>query len=260
MKRFIMGLLVVMASLCLFAIACDDDDDNDAAGDADADGDGDGDADGDPPEPGCRNYGTDADVSSAAINGTSTAVFDQAALALTSTFSFTMAHDGSSGVQTTVDSYSSLADFVDESRTVGLQRLAKKVETGELADATTTYSYDEDGQLVSMSQESTQYSILRTYTEWDTAGRPTAGSFAMAGNECTDAPITIVYDDAARKRTETVKWSAASGPACGQNADRIESKTYDVNGNIVEMFMGEGDPATDSIAMTVNDTTEICLP
>ncbi len=82
-------------------------------------------------------------------------------------------------------------------------------------------TYDGQNRLIQEVGTSTPgTTVTTTYTQWDAAGRPTAGRSVVKGG--TASVVTTVYDDAARKLTTTLE-SGGQRMVC--------EKSFDVNGN-----------------------------
>jgi hypothetical protein len=113
-------------------------------------------------------------------------------------------------------------DVVDEIAVVPpLQRSLSTTTTvsgGTSSTGTSTHSYDGQRRLtqtMATSQVAGQtVSSTTTYTAWDSAGRPTAGSTVVAG---FTTAINYTYDNATRTQSTTT-----NGVTCSQ--------TFDANG------------------------------
>jgi hypothetical protein len=151
---------------------------------------------------------------------------------------------GSSFTSVSVTRHATRGDVVDEVSVIPpLNRALGTTTTitGAGPTTTNTATLGQDGQrrlvsITAVSQPSGQ-TTTTTYTAWDSAGRPTAGTVVGAGQ-----PIgqTFSYDNASRTQT-----SASSGVTCTQ--------TFDQNGN-PSVGTCPGSTAT----MTVLTTQQIC--
>jgi YD repeat-containing protein len=121
---------------------------------------------------------------------------------------------------TTVYSYASTADFVDEVSVIPPKPLLSAQSTtssGTCGTATSsvTYTYDSAHRLTKVSSSD---GTATTYTNWDTFGRPTFGTLSTGGS------VSTVYDNSAR--TATTKSAAGTGTI-------TTTLTYDENGILV---------------------------
>ena len=106
---------------------------------------------------------------------------------------------------------------------------------------TSTHTYDERRRLVRTDSSTTQQGRITkattTYTAWDSAGRPTAGSNS-AGNR-----LAFTYDNAARTQ---VSITVGSGVSCSQ--------VFDQNGNPTTGTCTNGAKST----FTTMTTVKVC--
>jgi YD repeat-containing protein len=137
---------------------------------------------------------------------------------------------------TTVHTYSSNADFVDEVRVIPVLTLTAGTTTTSSAAcgssvSTVTYSYDSQHRLTQVTSGTSAI----TYTAWDSSGRPTAGSF-------TGTTITNVYNDTLRTSTQ----SQLSG-----GVTSVTTTTFDLNGNPQQVV----NTVASVLALTTTSTT-----
>lgn len=249
-------VFVAAISLLFVATACSDDTEQpakDAASDLSSgrdaappsEGGGGGDT-GTPMEaaaPGCRIYGIEGTLTIGSKTSTITGSFD------TTTLERKGEVTGDAVNMNTVDTYASVADFVDEVSAVGRQLLTKKVQTGDVGDSTTTFTYDASKRLIKREQTEGVF----TYTAWDSEGRPTTGSADLTKAGCT-VEITIVYDDQARTMTTTYHDPTST---C-LSEDRKDQQTYDANGDWVGQVMQMGTANETTVTIAYTKTTQIC--
>ena len=125
--------------------------------------------------------------------------------------------------QTTRTTYASVDDFVDQyTVTPHLQRQQKMETRGVGEGRDITYTYDAKKRMVREDHVSPSAHTWVVWTEWDTAGRPTRGTWSSKTPAMILAPNdSITYDDKAK----TIK--RLSG---GQSAVQTEIELYK-NGN-----------------------------
>lgn len=143
---------------------------------------------------------------------------------------------------TSVNSYLSTADFVDEVRVippVTLQTATSTTNAGACGSGTSnvTYSYDSSRRLTAF----TSAGGTTSYTAWDSSGRPTTGSFPGTS-------ISNVYNDAARTLTQT---QTAGG------AISVSTITYDANGTNILVVNTSG-AIVSTTTFTVTSTAQAC--
>jgi hypothetical protein len=153
--------------------------------------------------------------------------------------------------------YASTADFVAESRAMGL--ITAREATG-LVGYPTRYTYDEQGRLslqeVDRDADGIHTDQVVTYSEWDSEGRPTAGVMSMADGGCTGISVAVVYeDDPARTRTTTADFTDAQG--CSASNTYITVETFDEHGNPVGYALAQ-EGNTWSFTSEITATAEIC--
>jgi YD repeat-containing protein len=147
---------------------------------------------------------------------------------------------------TTVTTYNSTADFVDELRAIPPVLL--RTSDTQTADGSPScgaggfqninYVYDAQGRLTQLNNGPS----TATYSAWDSVGRPTQGS-SIAG-----APITIVYDSGARTQTQTT--------GTGDGAV-VVTTTFDVNGTPTKVVTVTGGITT-TVTTQVTSTGRVC--
>jgi YD repeat-containing protein len=144
---------------------------------------------------------------------------------------------------TTVGSYRSTADFVDEVRVIpGVFLVTSSTTTNSGAcgssSGTVTFTYDAQRRL---TQQTTSVGGTTTWTAWDGSGRPTTGS---------SPGVTYVqaYDDAARTVTTTT--TNSSGASVGV-------LTFDANGNQIRNEVS-GAAGTSITTFSITSTDRVC--
>jgi YD repeat-containing protein len=153
---------------------------------------------------------------------------------------------GGAGTARTVVSYNSTNDFIDEVRVVPPLTRSTRATTqtngfaGTTASGTVTNSYDAQNRLVRQAAAYTIGSATTTYTAWDSAGRPTAGTLSGGGA----GTMEMSYDDAARSVTITTK---------SFGGETVCTSVYDANGNQVSVTC-----AGTSTVGTISQTQTVC--
>jgi hypothetical protein len=127
------------------------------------------------------------------------------------------------------DTYSSVADFVDEIRMVPpiarIQRQTRRFASGPRADADLTYEYDATRRQTRIATAMNGNLMVMNYSTWDSLGRPTS---ATSSSRASTISLKYTYDDGARTMT-------ISGPA-GEEVD-----TFNPDGNMIhEVATGRG--------------------
>jgi hypothetical protein len=148
---------------------------------------------------------------------------------------------------TSVSTYRSRDDFVDEVRVIPgvlMQTTTTTTNSGGCGSGTSTvnYTYDSQRRLTSFTTSALGVSGTTTYTAWDSSGRPTAGSFP-------GTTISNVYDDAARTMTQT------QTPSSGGSSTTVT--TVDANGNQVSVVVRSG-PVTTTTTFANTATAQVC--
>jgi hypothetical protein len=199
-----------------------------------------------PPAPSCRTYSADemrtlSGASSGTIN--QTCHFDAATYerlctirSRTSASSFTL---------NLTDTYTSVADFVDEIRVIPpiarIQRQTRRFTNGPAANADVTYEYDSARRQTRLSTAVNRNLSVMTYNSWDAMGRPTSG---VSSSRASTVSLKYTYDDAARTMTIT-------GPA------GVEVDTYDGGGNMIHETSTDGGGKTE-VAVQIVKTEMVC--
>jgi hypothetical protein len=225
------------------------------------DGSGDGGSDDggsdDGADPGCRTYLTAGTFTSDMFSGDMTGSFDEETLTYEAVTSADM------GDIVTVREYASVEDFVEEVAVMGRIRMTRETLTADFVNMDTTYEYDADKRLTSKATDDLDPNgkdNTTTYTEWDAEGRPTVGALnidEMPG--CADMPVTIDYDEGARKRTETTDSAGGTGD-CGSDDPNVGWRVYDEDGIVIEETLGVDDEGQPQVGTTtITETEEICL-
>ncbi|HWK09714.1 MAG TPA: hypothetical protein VNR64_06680 [Vicinamibacterales bacterium] len=147
---------------------------------------------------------------------------------------------------TTVTTYNSTADFVDEIQVIPPRLLrTSEIETASGAAAcgagaiqNITYVYDTQRRVT----EVLNGSVSTLYSAWDSAGRPTQGTVSSG------APVTIVYDSSGRTQTQTVGTGAAAV---------VTATTFDTTGTPIKIVTQDAGVSTTTTTQ-VNSTTQVC--
>ena len=149
---------------------------------------------------------------------------------------------------TSVDTYRSKDDFVDEVRVVpGLTLQMTRATTNSPGcggvNSTVSYDYDSQRRLTSFSTTALGVTSATIYTAWDSSGRPTVGSFP-------GTTIQNVYNDAARTLTQTQTQTSGGSVS-------TTTMTYDANGNQVTSVVTSGN-VTSTTTFTNTATAQVC--
>jgi hypothetical protein len=194
----------------------------------------------------CRIYATDANVATTALGQTLNARLTAAFNTSNNTATITTLSANGAACTTSVNTYRSKDDFVDEVRVVPgltLQTSTTTTNSGGCGSLTSTvnYTYDAQRRLTSFTTTTLGVSGTTTYTAWDSAGRPTAGSFAGTA-------IQNMYDEAARTMTQTQ--TAGGGTS-------TTVTTFDANGNQVSVVAKSGQVTT-TTTFSNTATAQLC--
>jgi len=156
-----------------------------------------------------------------------------------------------------VTNYSSVADFVDETRVVPpLTRSTGSTATTTDArcdriTVTASHSYDSQGRLIRIVTVSSPGGTeTRNYTTWDSVGRPTGGTISSAGNTRTHS---LSYDDAAR--TVTITGGINTG---GIGPQSVETETYDSSGILLRKVTTVLGSTVITSTVTTTSTNRVC--
>lgn len=194
----------------------------------------------------CRTYPTAANVTTTALGQTIEARLTGAFNTSGNTSTITTMLANGTPCTTSVNTYRSKDDFVDEVRVIPgvlMQASTTTTNSGGCGSATSTvnYTYDSQRRLTSFTTSSLGVSGTTTYTAWDASGRPTVESFP-------GTTILNVYDDGARTMTQT----QTSG---GSTSTTVT--TVDANGNQVSVVVRSG-PVTTTTTFTNTATAQVC--
>jgi hypothetical protein len=199
----------------------------------------------------CRRYLTQGAASGPGGSGTISASFDASTLTYSSTFSFGPTQITQSRI------YPSLDAFISEAQVVA-RIFWREESTRGAVQQTTTTQFDSAGRLVAKTLvDLTGTDATTTYSQWDGLGRPTRGSMTAnpAETDCANMPVSIVYDDAARTRTETIDAAHGTGSGCLKQ-EYINAEKYDQDGDQVEVLHpGEAAPTV----ISVTNKQSVCL-
>jgi YD repeat-containing protein len=195
----------------------------------------------------CRNYETAFSTSTTGPNGATTATSTGTCTISTASLQVTCTTRTTSGGATTtatsIWTYGSTADIVDEVAVVPPRRLALSlVVTSSAAPVTTTtFFYDAADRLTREASLSTTTS----YTEWDDRGRPTVGTTVGA----VGRTLAISYNDAGRITTTAISSGGQLVTTCRD--------VFDANGNQISSTCTDGGGAT-TTTRTISSTQRIC--
>jgi YD repeat-containing protein len=198
--------------------------------------------------PSCRTYPSASTLSFQSTDGvsrtsSSTCSWDANQRQLTCTITV---GTGGPVCTTTVSTYNSLADFVDEIRVIppvflrtsDVQTANSAPPCGAGAIQNITYVYDAQRRVTQILNGTATV----TFTAWDSAGRPTTGTAANS------APVTIAYDASARTQTQTTGAGAAAV---------VVTSTFDADGTPVKVVSQEAG-ITSTTTTQVNSTARVC--
>jgi YD repeat-containing protein len=156
----------------------------------------------------CRTYATATSTFGQGPLGSSTietqCTFDRPSLHLTCRVA-TSAPGGCSSEGTSVISYSSISDFVDEGSAIGRVLRTGTQSTGSLtgcslAGSSSGYdkvSFDSQRRVTSIVSGVQGGSVTQTFSSWDSIGRYTAGTTSDGST------LSFSYDDASKRMTST---------------------------------------------------------
>jgi len=205
-----------------------------------------------PPTGKCRTYPTSVTVTAtpamAGFPATTTQSFDPATKRLTS---------GAGGYT----AYNSVADFVDETSVIPpVTKAASGADSTGVS--TTTYTYDGAGRLTDETTSDPIITSAFTYTAWDGAGRPTAGSWIMTikatAGTCGNA-LTMTYNNASRQ--SVMNYAALAGyTTCFSGGVTTGSSIvdYDANGNTTKVVSTANTVVIGTMTYTTNSTSTVC--
>lgn len=172
----------------------------------------------------------------------------------TSTSTCTNTYSDSGGTSTStvsVTTFASLADVIDEVKVIPPRRRSLRTDTtatearGSFTSSVVN-TYDQQNRLVQEVGESPGGPFTTTYTGWDEAGRPTAGTTVTRGNINA---LTLAYDDAQRTVTTTVD-TGLQRLVC--------VLTFDANGNPAATSCRAPGGITNGSTTTTTATAKIC--
>jgi YD repeat-containing protein len=196
--------------------------------------------------PPCRTFTTDEVrmVSGAAAGTiTQTCQFDLPSTSRICTMRTRLRHTSFDLMYT--DKYNSVADFVDEVRSVPpiarIQTQSRRYTSGSGPNAQITYEYDATRRQTRLSTNMGGNLLVTTYSAWDPIGRPTAVKVSSAASTFN---LQYKYDDALRVMTIT-------GPA------GVQVQTYDADGNMIREETTDGGGKA-LYAIKINKTEKVC--
>lgn len=200
-----------------------------------------------PSGPTCRTYLTAANVTTVSGGTTMNALLAASFNAGANTSTITTMFANGAPCTTSVFTYRSTADFVDEVRVVpgvSLQTATTTTNAGACGSGTSTvsYTYDAQRRLTSFTTNALGVSGTTTYTAWDSSGRPTTGSFP-------GTTIANVYNDAARTLVQT-QTTAGGSVSTG-------TVTFDANGAQLTSVVVSGANTT-TTTYTNTATAQVC--
>jgi YD repeat-containing protein len=195
----------------------------------------------------CRNYAATSTVT-VQSNGLSssspaTCSWDANLHQLTCTVS---ASGGGQVCATTVSTYNSLADFVDEIRVIPPALLrTSDVQTSDASPVCGTGNFQNISYVYDSQRRVTQVvngPSTTTYSAWDSSGRPTQGTLPVG------TPVTIAYDAGARTQTQT------TGSGTGAV---VVTTTFDTDGTPAKVVTVNAGITT-TVTTQVNSTGRVC--
>lgn len=200
-----------------------------------------------PSGPTCRTYPTAANVTTVSGGTTMNALLAASFNSGTNTSTITTMFANGAPCTTSVFTYTSRNDFVDEVRTVpgiSLQTATTTTNSGACGSGTSTvsYTYDAQRRLTSFTTNALGVSGTTTYTAWDSSGRPTTGSFP-------GTTIANVYNDTARALVQT-QTTAGGSVSTGTVA-------FDANGAQLTSVVVSGANTT-TTTYTNTATAQVC--
>jgi YD repeat-containing protein len=197
----------------------------------------------------CRTYPSSSTITFASSTGVNASApancsWDNTLHQLTCTVGLS---SGGGTCSTTLTSYASAADFVDEIRVIPPALLRTSDIQNSSGDTAclvpgavqnATYAYDAQRRLTQILNGATS----TTYTAWDSSGRPTQGTVGVA------TPVTISYDSTARTQTQTT----------GADTSAIATTTtFDANGTPIKV-VATAAGVTTTTTTQVNQTAQVC--
>jgi hypothetical protein len=195
----------------------------------------------------CRTYPTAASVTTVSGGTTTNALLVGSFNTASNTSTITTLFVNGGQCTSSVFTYRSTADFVDEVRVipgVSLQTTTTTTNTSACGSGTSnvSYTYDAQRRLTSFTTNALGVSSTATYTAWDSSGRPTTGSFP-------GTTIANVYNDATRTwvQTQTIASGAAS----------TTTTTFDANGAQLSIVNVSGGNTT-TTTFTNTTTAQVC--
>jgi len=199
-----------------------------------------------PTGPACRTYPTRANVhtvtsgTSVTFDALEIATFDSGSKKATVDTQFA----NGAPCSTTVVSYNSVADFVDEVRVIPPVSLAIRADgtnSGQCGSGTgtTVYVYDSQRRVTQITNGT---SAVTTYTAWDNSGRPTSGTSGALN-------LSLVYNDPGRSYVVTT--TQANTPVS------TSTLSFDANGNQTSIVLVQGNVTT-TTTFTTTATAQAC--
>jgi hypothetical protein len=159
----------------------------------------------------------------------------------------------------TVRTYQSVADFVDEAKVVGLRLYSTLTNSGGY-NSTETYVYDSQRRLAAIEvfePGPSGHSATWNYAAWDDQGRPTSGTLDAPSTNCVGIAVSTAYDDQLRRAYTVINSAAGQGSGCGSQL-YYSWQVFDASGNIVDELHSSSDPNAPSVKTTVTKTARIC--
>ena len=146
---------------------------------------------------------------------------------------------------------SSVADFVLESAAPGRDLPVKKVDSGDFANGTTTYTYNGSKQLTKQSDTT---GTIYTFTAWDSQDRPTKGTLVISQCKSATLGVTVAYD--AKTFTKTMTLNDPSSKCLA--ADRITEDLYNASGDWIGQVQNPGSSSPTKVTLTYKSTKKVC--
>lgn len=208
------------------------------------------DSPGKPSDPGgsCRNvasaYVTNDTAPGFSNITTTTCNFNGTTRQFSCTFTYSNS-TGASGSGSSVTTYTSVADFVDEvaviaPRTYALSTSSVQSGTSGPSGSGTAQTFDANRRLTQVIGTSAAGVYTTTYTAWEASGRPTNGTDVGPGFNNT---LVVSYDNVQRTRTTSVNGGLVT-----------TTETFDANGNLIRHATAGGNTAV----VTINQTQQVC--
>lgn len=188
----------------------------------------------------CRQLPSSYVTTGDGYNTTATCSFDAASVRITCTEQYSDSSGNSTFVA--VSTWPARGDVVDEISVLPPVRRATTTTVTQTAGGNFTqainYSYDGQKRLVREDETGRDGSSTTTYTAWDAAGRPTAGTRVAPSGTIT---LSLTHDEGARSTTITP--SPGAGPC---------TYTHNENGVVTRIVCANVEVARTTISSTLS--------